>query len=690
MYFLLCLFSVCFILSCSSPKLESIVWVENNEVEAVIVTADQPFDIAAYAAEELVYHVKLATGVEIPVQKESDDISPAKHRIYIGQSNAARQAGIDYKNLDSEQCVIRTIDADLFIVGNDGEGDPLDFRNHHSGTLWGVYEVLERTLGVLWLWPGELGTCVPSVDKVEVEPWNEKIKPQMVRRNIRTRSPRWRDESSNNIAPDDNKIIPINYRNGYSSVEAYEYYKTDEKIFLRRHRIGCSDDPRPYTGHSFNDWWKEYGREHPEWFQKLPSGDLADKWNKRFLPLYPVENIPPGGWEDHRGPITYHGRTLTSMCVSDTEFHQEIISRWKEQKKVNPDKSNVIRIGENDTPALCTCSECRALDEDPISVVEYEALPEYARVAHTPMNAGRRYALFWKHVYELAAEIDPDVVVTAFIYFNYFVAPEDVKLNKNIVLAFVPWDGWWFPRDPREQQWLREQWQKWRNTGATLYYRPNYMHNGGSMPHVFARQMAEEFQYFINNGTIGTDFDALTGQWAVNGTTLYLLSRLHNRPSDPVDKLLDEYYNAFGPAALHIKAYFDFWEAHATLNRAVYGFGGSLEAYNRFAHKMFPPESFNSAEQILRQAASAVAGNDDKKYIQRIDFLVKGLEHARKVAKLAEILENNNIDKKALHELFIDLSLFRKDTENIHIANFANSAAFDIEVLQQIGKFNSY
>ncbi len=644
-----------------SPKT---VWIDNGVAQAVIVLSDNPYSMAEYAAEEMVYHVKRATGVTMPVQKESENISTAMYRIYIGQSDAAREAGIDHKKMESEQCIIRTIENNLFIVGNDGKGDPLDFQNHHTGTLWGVYEVLERTLGVKWLWPGELGTHVSRQESIGIGEWDEKIKPTMVRRNIRIRLSRWNDGKG---------IV-----NGFSSRKAYDDYAREEKVFLRRHRIGRSDDPRPYTGHSFNSWWYEYGKKHPEWFQKLPEGDLANEWRERFSPFYPIYNtIPEDGWPDFRGPVSYRGKTLTSMCVSNQEFHLEIINRWKKQRKKNSDQKHIIRIGENDTPALCTCDDCRALDAPQPAAEDFDKLPEYVKVPYTPMNAGRRYALYWKHVHQLAAEVDPDAIVTAFIYFNYFVAPEDVKLHKNIVLSFVPWDGWWFPRYPQEQQWLLDQWQRWRNTGATLYYRPNYMYNGGSMPHVFARQMADEFQFIYRNGSIGTDFDALTGQWAVNGTTLYLLSRLHNRPGAPVDELLDEYYAAFGPASRHIKAYFDFWEAHTVSNRDLYGFGGSLEDYNHYAHKMFPPESFVYAEKFLEEATNSLTGEENLEYARRVDFIRMGLEHARKEAKLAALFSNEGTSEKEWQEALLDLVEFRRRTEHLHIANFSYSAGND-------------
>ncbi len=663
--FYIIIFIASIFIKCSSDELSKTVWVENGKLQAVIIIADKPYEIASYAANELGYHIKLATGLSISVKSESDYSPDDGNRIFIGQSNAAKKAGINWNKLESEQFVILKKENDLFIVGNDTEGDPLDSRNNNSGTLWGVYEVIEQILGVRWLWPGELGTVVPKTDHIEIGQWNKVIKPVLSRRNIRTFSQNWNENSP--------------FKNGFSSKEAYDNYKKDERIFLRRHRMGRSDDPRPYTGHSFNNWWSEYGNEHPEWFQKLPESKMANEWKKQYKSFYPIyNNIPENGWENYRGPVKYDDKLLTSMCVSNTKLHHEIINRWKEQRENNQAIKHIIHIGENDTPALCTCDNCTALDEPQLNADEFKQLPEYVKVPYTPMNAGRRYALFWKNIHQLAQKEDQDVIVTAFIYFNYFVAPEDVKLHKNIILGFVPWDEWWFPRDPNEQKWLYEQWQKWQNTGATLYYRPNYMLNGGSMPHVFARQMADELTFFCKNGAIGTDFDSMTGQWAVNGTTLYLLCRLQNLPNISTEELLDEYYCAFGPAALQIKAYFDFWESHTNLIRAMSGFGGSLEKYNQYIYKIFPPESFKQAKSILNKALNNVINNDNKQYELRIKFLQKGLEHAEKEAILSNLFNEADTNEKALINALQDLIEFRHENEYLNIANFYFSAFNDI------------
>ena len=67
-----------------------------------MVTAVQPAPIAAYAAKELVDHVERATGVRLTiVSEEAVPEQPAK-RVYVGATQAARQAGIDPDGLPSE------------------------------------------------------------------------------------------------------------------------------------------------------------------------------------------------------------------------------------------------------------------------------------------------------------------------------------------------------------------------------------------------------------------------------------------------------------------------------------------------------------------------------------------------------------------------------------------------------------
>jgi hypothetical protein len=193
-------------------------------------------------------------------------------RVYLGDCQATREAGIQARQLPPETFVLRTAPDALFIAGEDANGEALD-PDTRAGTLWGVYEWLERTLGVRWLWPGELGTYVPARKTIASPELNEQVAPHFMQRKIRP-GLGWTSEHP---------------ALGFTQAAAKKY-ADEQSVFLRRHRMGRS--LRLSYGHAFTDWWKSDGKAHPEWFQLLESGK--------------------------RGPNKSTSRF--SMCVSNPEF----------------------------------------------------------------------------------------------------------------------------------------------------------------------------------------------------------------------------------------------------------------------------------------------------------------------------------------------------------------------------------
>lgn len=601
--------------------------VEKGQARAVVVTADSPAPIAAYAARELADHIELATGVHPSIAAESQIPAKPAGRVFVGETKAAKAAGIDTGKLATEEAVVRTVGNALYIAARDG-GEGLDLNNTLSGSLWGVYDVLDRQLGVRWLWPGELGVYVPHADSVKIGPLDQHVRPAMSRRHLRPvgggNDPRW----------------------GVSK-EAFERYEREELVFLRRQHMGRNDDPRPYTGHSFGSWWRQYGQQHPEWFEQHEDGT--------------------------RGPRDGKDGGRTSMCVSNSEFHQEIVRRWQEQKN----HSATIHIGENDVRANCRCPRCRVLDDPQPTDAELAAMPRYARGLFRPFWATGQYVYFWQSVHKLASQIDPNVYVTAFLYVNYFPLPKTPpKLDSHIVLGFVPWPGWWYPQKPDEEKWIREQWDAWRATGATFYYRPNYTLDGYCMPHLYTYQLADMLRYVFARGCIATDFDSLTGQWATQGPTLYVLARLHSRPELTAEQVLAEYYAAFGPAARAVKEYFDYWQKYTnSLNdRLDMAFlvptpMSRYMCYAKACSKLFPAEAFARGKALLDQAAAAAGSAQGSIYSRRVAFLQAGLEQARLAARLSDIMADPKAADPKRREVLVQLSAFRRSTEDLPIAN---------------------
>ncbi|MEN6401144.1 MAG: hypothetical protein ABFD94_04310, partial [Armatimonadia bacterium] len=79
----------------SSLAAAAVTVVTDGKPQAVIVTPDTPLPVETYAAAELVYHIEKATGATLAVVKESDAPAAPAGRIYIGNTAAARAAGLD-------------------------------------------------------------------------------------------------------------------------------------------------------------------------------------------------------------------------------------------------------------------------------------------------------------------------------------------------------------------------------------------------------------------------------------------------------------------------------------------------------------------------------------------------------------------------------------------------------------------
>jgi hypothetical protein len=593
---------------------------------AVVVVPDQPLAAVQYAAEELVYHLEKATGARLSIVKEDTlTVTDNGPRIYLGDTRAARAAGINGPQLPLENFKMRTGNNAIFIVGNDAAGDPLD-RDTSAGTLFGVYEWMERELGVRWVWPGELGTFVPKTRTVIARPVDMTVAPRFLQRHVR---PGLSFTSANPAL-------------GFTPKAAEEYAKV-QTIHLRRNRMGRN--VKLTYRHAFTDWWEKYGEEHPEWFQ-LVNGK--------------------------RGPVSAGKRY--SMCVSNPEFHKKIVELWKEQGGAQT--GNVlssINVVENDIPGLCECENCRAWD-GPVPADYATFTPPSTKIYGLRYVTGR-YARFAKAVQELAAKENPNVVAIGYAYQNYFNAPSDVKLNDNIMIGFCP-SAWWYPRMDDEHVWMKKQWSNWRDTGVRLFTRTNYFLDGYNMPYIFAHQFADDFQHMYRNGMIATDYDSLTGHWSTQGPNLYLLMRLHTRPDAKADDLLAEYYSAFGPAASQVKAYFDYWEKYTMDSRPVifkafdYRESSRWRVWAKAANTIFPEECFAPGESILEKALVEATGNAEA--TARVKFLQNGLTHAKLSSRAAgrlTLIDPESTPERGRKELD-ELLLFRRAHEKEWLGNF--------------------
>lgn len=194
-------------------------------VAEVVVPADAT-KVESFAASELVKFVERATGVRLRVSKAREKGRPA---VLIGRAAGVGDA------LAPNEARVAAKDGALLLVGGDGPGDPKKMTTP-AGTLFAVYDFLERELGVRWLWPDEdVGTSVPQRSGVSFAGPDRRWKPELVDACARSLENRFGRRLCRA------RKMPVNY-------------------------------PEDVRGHAFVHWWKTYGKTHPEFFEMNVNG----------------------------------------------------------------------------------------------------------------------------------------------------------------------------------------------------------------------------------------------------------------------------------------------------------------------------------------------------------------------------------------------------------------------------------
>lgn len=132
--------------------------VRDGAPQARIIISAAAAGQVSHAAEALVRYVRESTGASLPLIR--DDAVPADFAgvsVRIGQTAGVDTDGLLPADLDGDGFAIRARGTEIVILG------PTDY-----GTEYGVYEFLERYVGVRWLLPGEFGTDVPQQVSISV------------------------------------------------------------------------------------------------------------------------------------------------------------------------------------------------------------------------------------------------------------------------------------------------------------------------------------------------------------------------------------------------------------------------------------------------------------------------------------------------------------------------------------------
>ena len=138
---------------------EQISIVSERQPRAAVVLPIQANEQTAAAARLLVEYVKQSSGAELPIARGLLPNSAKQPvRIHVGRSKLVDRLHPELDQLDDDGFVIHGLDTSQVIIAG-----PTPY-----GTEFGVYEFLERYVGVRWLMPGPDGDDVPERTSIDV------------------------------------------------------------------------------------------------------------------------------------------------------------------------------------------------------------------------------------------------------------------------------------------------------------------------------------------------------------------------------------------------------------------------------------------------------------------------------------------------------------------------------------------
>ena len=597
-----------------------------------IVLPDSPGPVEKYAADELAHHINLASGRILPILREKDVVR-GRHCIYLG--NCAGNKKLNGSGLDWNCGVIEITPEAIRISGKDSE--KVSLHENSLGTLFAVYEFLEKLVGVRWLWPGPSGEVVPRRDNLKLPETRLEVKPCLS-------SSEWR-------------MHPQRFSEGWHSKANCKRFFANQERWLLRHRFSRRNEK--WRGHGFGKYYERYGKSHPEFFNLLPDG---------------TRRINPYNWS--RNP------KFISMCVTNRELVKTIVENWK-----NGDHKLPVNLNENDTAGSCVCPDCLKADNSPIPDSDRldKAKKLFAQGSRQwPYDAlgsvTDRYCQFFLAVQREADKIDPNHLISGLIYANYCEPPSPhIKLNNRILLRFCP--PLMYPFTEKNMADYKRQWAGWIKSGVKLQFRPNFTLSCQYFPVLYHEAYYELYTYCAKLGMEAVDMDSLTGHYAAQGLVNYIIASLNHDRTRPLAELENDFYSAFGTAGNAVRKYCEYltevtmrsgfedpFKTAGNLNE-----GGDLRrGFFLVADRLFTPEVMKKCAELLDAAAKAPGL--DSRSAERVKILQTGLENTRlSIAVQAEYRKFKAGGSIApLAEALRKLDDYRASIESMNVLDMGN------------------
>ena len=548
-----------------------------------IVVGEDAQEPLLIAAGELRFFLAKILGSEPEIVRSPGG---GKTCIFLGAGRWTAAAGLSPARLPRDSFEIKCDGKNVYIAGTDGtEKNPeancylgkecLWQAQFERGTLFGVYEFLERFAGVRMYFPGELGTVVPRKGFLDV--------PQV----SFSRTPAY-------------SVRRWGYADGSVPKELLGEFGGDETAFKRmnfyRLRGETAYIPCCHGQNKFRPAAR-FAKTHPEYFVMLQDGS---RWTE------------PGQAQGHFGQV------CQSSAFWD-EMFKDIVSRFKGEdpalRGVPAEEGGGFAWGRcflgryvdvmpQDGMVACRCAGCQAAyvrKED----VDYATELVWSRTA----RLGERLQ---------AAGVDCRLVLEAYVPYGRIPGPE-IRLPANVdvqVSRAGPWSRC-TPETLHRHNAEIAAWAEKIGHKVWLWVYPCkvacFNVEMPDVPQMTPRAWGEYFKT-LSGSIVGAFAESESDRWLYNYLNYYVFSRVCRDADTDVDAVLDEHYRLmFGPGAPHMKRFFESLEdkwireivvdvRDSPLGPAVAKAPGRKEVWTR----VFPPEVLAGYRECLDRAAAKV------------------------------------------------------------------------------------
>ena len=520
--------------------------VGGGKTRAQIVTPIEPTYLEQFAATELQSYLKKISGVQIAIIKETD-CGKLPYSFFIGATKKAAEVGIEASEeaMGRDGFELRSIADGIIIRGR------VDL-----GTVFGVYELLERYFDVRWFMPGDIGEYVPKSNTLSIGTVQLVFKPSF--------RFRWVGDGAWALCQRMNA-----------------YVKAGQKDV----GISCK-----WHCHTF--------------FELLP----PEKYYKEYPEYY---SMVDGKRTNKEG--TSHNRQL---CTTNPDVIKIVAANLIEVLDADPN-IETIALWANDGDGFCECKNCCAPDEywrdwfgkysRRLTIFNNEVAKIVKEKHPKVLIKAGAYAMYAR------PPLDKDYQPEDNLFFQlchlYFCHNHPLGSNMcKVGETYEPAEAF----KPNEEFCrILDQWLKLSpHLFIYEYYAVGGMQRAG-LPWPLIHTIRSDIPYYRDHGVEGFYTQFSPESWHRLGLNFYVAAKLCWNADLNVDALLDDYFDKFyGPAATPMKEYFMTMEKAMQDWNGCSSYGLPDSAGEKVGPKIFTPEVMKKMLSCLVEAERLSSGDE--------------------------------------------------------------------------------